>query len=233
VRALILVVFPSLALAGQSPVLAPPGEGEGRAAFKVPDGWTDLTPGAAPSSAYEQLEPTQRAVIQNGQYAFFAADLAHKTPTFMTNVNVTLANETPNIDQRFLDWYVNELPKNPALPRGTIWRVVNARLVEINGVTCGRVSGELHLGPIVVRNLQYVVPLGDKHAFITYSTEPASFAAYEPIFDAAARATTGIAARQTPMRRVARAAVRGAIFGGLAAAIAVPLIAVFRRRKKK
>src|SRR5262249_19159173 len=109
-RALSLLLFPSLALAAGQ--------------FKIPDGWTDLTPGVAPESAYAPLDPAQRQTIQSGKYAFFAADIAHKTPTFMTNVNVTLSNEVPSIDQRFIDWYVTEMPKNSAFPRGASWRAL-------------------------------------------------------------------------------------------------------------
>ena len=118
-RALLPLLFPSLALAGQ---------------LKIPDGWVDLTPGVAPASAYQPLDPMQRASIQSGSYALFAADIAHKTPTFLTNVNVTLSDDSPRIDDAFLRWYVGEMPKNPVFPKGATWKALDTRLVEVSEI---------------------------------------------------------------------------------------------------
>jgi hypothetical protein len=217
-RALFIVLLPSLALAGP---------------FKLPDGWVDLTPGVAPQSVYDQLDPSQRAEIQTpGKYAFFAGDLAHRSATFMPNVNVIAGGKKPlQVDANLLEQYTDYVEKNVA--PGIGWTKVEAKLVQLNGVTCGRIVGDIAIGDLAVRQVQYLLPRGEQPAAcIKYSADRERFSTYEPIFDAAARATEGIAATPSPFARVGRSAVRGAIFGGIAAAIAVPIFALLRRRRK-
>ena len=67
------------------------------------------------------------------------------------------------------------------------------QLLPIGGVTVARYLGELDVDGKRIKQLGWLMPGHGQSASLTYSTTDDQFAHYEPIFDAAARATTGLA----------------------------------------
>jgi hypothetical protein len=115
---------------------------------------------------------------------------------------------------------------------GFSYKTLDRRLVKIAGVDCGRIVGELDMGGAKSKQLLYLIPGGSEMAIVTYSSTPQDFPKYEPIFDAAAQATSGVTAPPSFGGRIFRSSARGALIGGIAGAIAVLIAGLFRRKKK-
>jgi hypothetical protein len=200
--------------------------------FQVPPGWLDLSPGA-PEANFAKLPPALVQQVRGGNFAFYAADIAHADDGFMENANASLVAGTQTITQQFLDQMMAQMNDEVGkqAPGMTI-EVLEKKLVEINGVTCGRTVAVMKGPDLKAKQVQYVLPGQSEAAVITYSTTPEKFAEYEPVFDTAARATTGIKAPRT----VLQSAGRGALFGGIAGAVAVlamGLVTTLRKKRSK
>jgi hypothetical protein len=197
--------------------------------FAVPPGWTDLSPGA-PADNWKGVPPELAQQVRAGSFAFYAADVAGSNDGFMENVNATVLPGRAKVTMQVLDQIAADLGAEVSrqLP-GVQLQVLEKKLVEIHGVTCGRLVGLMQGAGTRAKQVQYLLPGPTEAAMVTYSTTPEKFAHYEPIFDAAAAATGGLGEG----RSIGDSALRGAIFGGVSAAIAVTLLGLLKMRRRK
>jgi len=198
--------------------------------FAVPPGWIDLSPGAPPGNM-AKVPPALAKQIEAGNFVFYAADVAHADDGFMENVNATRVPGSPRtITTALLDGMMAQMGDEVArqMPGARI-DVVEKRLVEIGGVTCGRVVALMKGPGLLAKQVQFVLPGDGEAAVVTYSTTPEKFAEYEPVFDRAVAATTGL----VEPRSIAGAAGRGAIIGGIAGGAAVLLLGLYRLVRRR
>lgn len=192
-------------------------------AFQVPSGWRDLTPGSVPEDSYQDVAPEVAAQIKKSAPLFFAADVANAHGRFMTNVRATLVGGSGAITDEVLAGYLADLQAT-----GAKFVAHDHELDDWNGVTVGKIVGELSIGDKVIAQVAYVIPGDDGRVFLTYSTLPDELPRYAPIFDAAARGTAGAV---QPVGFLERSGVRGALLAFIGAAIALVFIRRSRNRR--
>jgi hypothetical protein len=160
--------------------------------FKVPAGWVDLSANA-PEANFRKAPPMIAAQARAQKLAFFAADVKHANDGFMENVNAVLVNETLPINEltvaKVTENMDAEIKKQSPLAS---MKILEAKIVQIGGADCARLVALLSLGPQTIQQVTYILPGHRQHAILTFSTVPAQFTRYQPIFDAAARATGGL-----------------------------------------
>jgi hypothetical protein len=188
-------------------------------AFDVPPGWRDLTPGV-PETHYAGVPPEVTAQIKKTAPLFFAADVSDLQGRF--NVRATLVPGSGVITDESLAGYVRDLKTAGAKFDGT-----EMELDDWNGITVGKISGELTIRDSTIAQVVYVIPGPESRVFLTYSTMPAELARYAPVFDAAARATRGAV---QPVSFFERRGVRGTLLAFIGAVIA---LVVIRRAKNR
>jgi hypothetical protein len=159
--------------------------------FKTPAGWLDLSANA-PAANFAKAPPQVAATARAQKLPFFAADVQHANDGFMENANVVLVDGTIVINEQTIrTWAENmdaEVKKQSAIAS---LKLLETTIVQIGGVHCARLVALLTIGQGTVQQVTYVIPGHRQHAVLTYSTVPAQFKQYEPIFDAAARETKG------------------------------------------
>jgi hypothetical protein len=190
-------------------------------AFEVPPGWRDLTPGV-PESNYTGVPAEVTAQIKKTAPLFFAADVSDLQGRFMTNVRATLVPGSGVVTDDSLAGYVRDLKA-----AGARFDDTDMELDDWNGVTVGKITGELTIGDSTIAQVVYVIPGPESRVFLTYSTMPAELARYAPVFDAAARATRGAV---QPVSFLERRGVRGTLLAFIGAVIA---LVVIRRAKNR
>ncbi len=160
--------------------------------FVVPQGFVNLSTGQ-PEGNWAGINPQVKQMVQGGNFAFYAADKAGMGDGFMENVNVTLAASPGPITDESLRTFASQM--DGELKKATNgtggYTPVSWKVVQIGGVTSGRLVGLTRLPGVVTKQIAYIVPSGPTTAIITYSTTEKAFAKYERIFDAAAQATKG------------------------------------------
>ncbi len=194
--------------------------------FQIPPGWLNLSPGAPPEN-FRGLPP--QVVEQARGVPFLAMDVAGGADGFAENVNLVLVGcPAGGYSQKTME----ALARHPELKQQGM-TIREASTLQVGGLTAGRLLTEMSSGGVRVWQAQYHLPGGTRCAILTYSSTPEAFARYLPTFEAAARATTGLA---TPpggfLSRIGSGALRGALIGGVAGAIATLLFALFRKKKK-
>jgi hypothetical protein len=213
-RVLLVLLFPSLALAAGH--------------FKVPDGWTDLT---TPENR-AVLAPEQRATLSQaiGGADFFAGDLAHMSPKFMTNVIGNIRHEATQVNRLTLLGFAEGMSLGAARD-GRKDAVLDSKMVDFNGVQVMRVVMKGQEQPVDVRSVCYLLPMAERTAILVFTTETSKLAEYEPVFDATARATTGLAAAppEPGSVQIGNPKLVAGIIGGLVVVIVV--VFVSRRRR--
>jgi len=202
-----------------------------RFSFHVPAGWTDLSP-TAPQANFALVPKPLLDTIRARPMAFYAFDLTSGDDGFMENVNANIISGAEPITTGTLEAAFRDVESGLAQVGGR-YEKLEQSTVEIDGVTVGRAVGIMHLGPIVSKQLAYLLPGDGQSAILTYSSTPEAFPRYLPIFEEAARQTKGLKAPQSFWGRILRSAGRGALFGGLASAVAVILFGLIRRRKQR
>jgi hypothetical protein len=221
----------TLALVALAAVLLGSRAGAASFKFRVPDGWVDLSPGA-PEANFAQLPPSLSQQIKSMHLAFYAADVAHGADGFMENVNVQVepgaAPITPSLLAELSSAMDDEIKKQGGQ---VTYRLLESALVKVGGVTSGRYVGELGMGGQIVKQVGYIIPGHEQHAILTYSTTPADFDHYRPIFDAAAQATVGAEEPLDFWQRILRRAGRGALVGGVAGGLGALVWGVRRKRR--
>ncbi|HZS39962.1 MAG TPA: hypothetical protein VFF06_24180 [Polyangia bacterium] len=181
-----IVLF--FALAALAPVAA---RADGGFQFKVPDGWVDLSPGA-PAKNFERLSPEMARQLRDQHLQFYAADLEH-AEAFLTNVSASVTPGASKIDDATLDELARSIDAAIKKQPGRVsYRMTSRQFLKLGDVTVARYVGELTVDGKTVKQLGWLMPGHEHSASLTYSTTEDQFARYEPIFDAAARATTGL-----------------------------------------
>jgi hypothetical protein len=178
-----VIVLAALAM----PVSAEP---EGELVFAVPEGWTDISPGADLKGVPE-LPPDVLAQARNGRHSFFAIELTGNEE-FAENVNAVLlpAGVLTRVSERMLDGLTEGMAK--ALPEGTRLHVWERQIVSLDGVSVGQVVVDLHQADVIVRELIFVIPARRRGAILTFASTPEEFDHYRPLFEATAARTQGI-----------------------------------------
>jgi hypothetical protein len=163
--------------------------------FQLPDGWRDLSRDA-PAQNFRGLPP-QAVLAAKKANADVDAFAAAVDGTHQENV-AFMTVEKYECPGRFTDEALQELVNAQADIKGQDVELVEAALVKIGGVTAARLVLETQAsGGTRVRGVQYHLPSRDTCAAVTYLTEDSAFEHYLPLFEAAARTTTGLA--ETPL----------------------------------
>jgi hypothetical protein len=182
--AMVLVLGSSLAVA-QEPLANP-------FTFAVPTGFVNLSPGQ-PEANWQGFNPQVRALVKNGNFAFYASEKTAGDDGFTENVNITLAPTEKPITEAWLTGFAGMM--DGELKRSTNGQAgfapLASKVVKIGGVPSGRIVGITKLPGAEIKQIFYIIPSGKVTAIVTYSTTEKSFAKYEPIFDAAAQKTKG------------------------------------------
>lgn len=185
--------------------------------FRVPPGWVDLSPGA-PDANFEGLPPALVSSARSGTYAAVAIDL-RPTDGDPANFNAVVRPGAQRVTEEAVAYFADGLPRELTRvnPLATS-RALEHRVVTVGDVHFGRVVMETSvvLGG-AMRQLVYVIPGEGQTAVVTYSCPPAQYERYEPIFDAAARATLGAVEPSAPESALERILRRGAVGGILGA----------------
>jgi hypothetical protein len=201
--------------------------------FSTPPGWSNLSPGALNANA-KQVPPQLAKFVADSHFAFYAADVNHAGDGFPANVNVVVNPGVPEVSEKMLAETTKlisaELAKQGA---GNSFTVIDQKVLDWNGVKVGRTVGELVLGGQHLKQVSYLLPGHGEHAVVTYSTSPPRFAADEPVFDKAARATVGLEQQRTAWEKIGRSAARGAIVAAFAVTLVSLLVTIRRRKTEK
>jgi hypothetical protein len=211
-----LVVFAGLLLAARANAADEP------VTFQIPEGWTDISPGA-PEANFSGFPPPLVKEARSGKYAAMAFDVAHGTPRFATNVNALLLDGAVSLDEKTLAAFLEEFAATSA-KQGLKTTPVESALKDVNGVTWAVIIRQMVSGSLTVRQMSWVIPCGKKHAVITWSAEDDRFDEYRAVFEKASLATTG--AHAAPRFDWTAIALSGLVGGVIAA-----LIAILRRPK--
>jgi hypothetical protein len=203
--------------------------------FQVPAGWVNLSPGA-PEENFRGLPPALLA--QARKVHFMAMDMAGAHDGFAENVNANIVDcmgrFTPELMEKVAGMAPLEIQR---LAPGSRVRIIEKGLVDLQGVKAGRMVFDCTLaGGPSMRQLQYHVPGGRRCAILTFSSTPGEFSRYLPVFEAAARAIGGVAeppAQAGFLARIGKSALRGALIGGIAGGLAVLLVGLLRRKKRR
>jgi hypothetical protein len=220
-----------LALAVLATVILWPRPGAASFKFHLPDGWVDLSPGA-PEANFAQLPPSLAQQIKSSPRAFYGTDVAQGADGFMANVNVQVEPGAVLVTPALLAEISSAMDEEIKKQGAQSYRLLESGLVKVGGVTSGRYVGELGMGGQIVKQVGYIIPGHEQHAILTYSTTPADFERYRPIFDAAAQATLGAEEPRDFGQRVFRSAGPGALWGGLAGGLVVLLWGSSRKKRR-
>ena len=161
--------------------------------FKIPEGWVDLS-SDAPRENFVGLDPALAKAAQSSKLHKTAMDLAHGNDGFVENLTVALAPCPGPFDQKLVDELVTYFPDAVAheAPGATI-QTLSQSLVQIDNVNAGRFENVVVIEGVKIRQLVYVIPGGAECATMTYSTTEQAWPQYLAVFDASAKATTGVA----------------------------------------
>jgi hypothetical protein len=204
--------------------------------FRIPEGWTDLSPGA-PAANLERVPPALAAEARSRRFAAMAIDLDHVEDDFADNFNASVSPGDAEMTSAYVDTLAAELSRKAATT------VLEAGTVVVGGVDWGRIVFQKDTGTRRLWHIVYLIPHGEadpeesSFATLTYTTTEARYPRAHQAFELAARATLGARPVQPVWRRyVVRArtaALAGAAAGMLAGVLAGIGFAVKRRRKPR
>jgi len=206
------------------------GAGSGAFTFTPPAGWVDVSRGA-PEAQRAKAPPALRAQADNPAITFLAMDPEHWDDGFVENMNVVVQTgkrafaATPATLAEVVKAIDAEATKS-----GLTYQATKVEVVKVAGVTAGRVEGDLKTPAVATKLVQYVIPGEMSQAMLTYTTTPAGFAHYAPLFDASAQATLGAVEPQS--RSMADSARLGGIAGAIGGAVGALLIVRSKRRRQ-
>ena len=195
--------------------------------FKIPDGWTDLSPGA-PETNFGGLSADIAADARAGKFAALAIDRRAKGPG-QGNMSAVVENEPQDVNEQFVDWYPIGIPDSMKKENPEIQiEFKEHKLVKIGDVDCARFVYDIAAKQSRLRVLVYIMPGGaQSHAQLTYSTNADAFDKLLPTFEASANATTGMAATSTLRNRTGH----WLVWVGGAFALLLLFVSVRRSRK--
>jgi hypothetical protein len=219
-----------LALAALGAVLGAQGVARGAPGgivFSPPPGWLDLSPGTPPENR-KKAPPAFVAQADSHAYAFLAVDVDHADDDFAENVNAVVRTgvRPGRMTVKMLDEFCKAV-EGDVHQHGVSYALLKKELVQIDGVTVGRIVGDVKTAAFTARSVSYAMTGDGSQAMLTFSTSPAAFARYEPIFDAAAKATRGLVEPPNASESL------GSIVGGIAGALGATFgVAAYKRKKK-
>ena len=159
--------------------------------YSIPEGWTDLSPGA-PDSNFENLHPGIVRQAQSGQFVAFAMDLRSQDG-FYEGMNA-LVREGALTTHDDLSELVPQLEQAYEREFEAPVHVIEADHEEIADVQAIRVVYDVTLPERQLRQVQYLMPGGlDWYTVVTYSTVPDQYESYRRAFESSANATGGLA----------------------------------------
>jgi len=165
-------------------------------AFRVPDGWLDLSAGAPESRLVGLPEP----IVEQARSGRFAALAVEPAPAAGRLAATFIAIVQPH-PLRVDDGAAGRLASG--LLHVTRWAGADAHVqrtdvVQVGGIDALRVEARVALGSREARQVVYAIPAGDRTAILAYACEPSSCSRLLPTFDASARATKGASAPRSP-----------------------------------
>jgi hypothetical protein len=193
--------------------------------FVVPPGWVDLSP-TAPAKNFERLPPEMAAQLRAQRLTFFAADVEHASE-LMTNVSGVLIPGGGRITQATVDGAERQVTAEIIKQPGFAYRVTKSEIMDWDGVAVGRVFAELDNRGHLVKQLVFILPGATQTAMLTYAANESEFERYRPIFEAAARGTSGLAAAKSRSSELLGVAIRAGIL-----MVAVALLVARRLRAR-
>jgi hypothetical protein len=172
--------------------------------FKLPDGWTDVTHDAAkvPGIALDAVAPDST-----------------------THLQATIEDRGTRIDALNLAGWAKGLEIGLSEKSERI--STDSKLVDFNGVQVMRVV--LRGEPAAA--VCYQMPMGERTGTIIFTTEFAKLAEYEPVFEATARATSGLAKSGLQSDEVPVGSPR--LAGGIIGALVVLVVVGFVIRRSR
>lgn len=184
--------------------------------FKIPEGWTDLSPGVPPED-FPELPPAILKEARSGKYKALAIELNGPADGFAENLNVIVVPGPLRVTKNLLDEY------SRAMAEGTVKQMPGSKIqilekaeVMVDGTPSVYLVYDLTSPSLRMRQIQYLVPGGDlRHAILTYSATPETFDEYRPVFEASALATTGAGVPESRLGKSLRGALIWGVIGGL------------------
>lgn len=175
-----------------------PVQAQGRSfTFKIPPGWTDLSPDV-PAADLKNL-PRQALQAREGRDdAVFAMDL--RSPGSGAAFSAAVIEAPPELAselasapalQGLLDILAIELPKK-SIAAGVQTSVVEKKLIIKDTVQVARLTLEQRDGRDVRIAVNYLLPGPGAYAILSYSVKNKVFARYQPVFETSALTTEGI-----------------------------------------
>ena len=159
--------------------------------YTIPDGWTDLSPGA-PDNAFRNLHPEIVQQAQSGRFVTFAMDLRAED-SFYEVMNAVVREGALTTDDD-LSKLVPELEDVYQREFEAPVHMVEADHADIGNVQAIRVVYDITLPKRTLRQVQYLMPGGlDWYTVVTYSTVPEHYDGYRTTFEMSAKATGGLA----------------------------------------
>jgi hypothetical protein len=190
-----------------------PGKAPGRSTlvYSIPPGWVDLSPGA-PAANFAKLRPAFLAQVRSGNFELFALDKKSGEAFEPRLFAESVAADRP-ITAIALAAYAEETRKK-FIASGASAAVLKKELITIGGAVGGRVlleKLEKKEKAAAQRVLIYLIPDGDLRVSLSFVSDAATFEQHQPVFEAAASATTGVVpASNATFRRRVLAAIRAA-----------------------
>jgi hypothetical protein len=198
----------------------------GKVQVRIPEGFVDLT-GGVPAALAGKLPPAIEQQARSGGYLAYAVDLDHPTDGVLANLVATeQQGQMPDLSKSSSppDEFTQGLAK--VYPPGTTLNVVSMNSVSVGSFHGTRILVDAQLPAVALKQLMYLLPAGEQTLSLVYTAPRASYAAYEPLFDASAHATTGLT---NPSNAIL--SMIPAIASGIGAAVIATLVAA--RKKKK
>lgn len=212
---------------------APPARAQGFG-FKAPAGWLDLSP-SAPSANFAQVTPELAARARNKDFIFFAADVERaKADGFLANANAAYVSDKPvKVTKEFVE--------DAAKGMGEGYQSKEKTLIDVGGVTVGKLVGELSVEGKRFVQVSYLLPGEARDAILVFTTIPERLPRDAPGFEASVRATTGLVEPAAVSATAGPAGPAeegppGWVLGGatgVAVAIGLAINAVLQRRRNR
>lgn len=198
--------------------------------FSVPEGWTDLSPGA-PEANFQNFHPDIVTQAKSGQFVVFAMDFRDEDG-YYEGMNALVREGALRTDEN-----LNELaPQLESAYRnefGVPVQIVEKGHVNIGGVRTIRVVYDVSLPQLPLRQVQYLMPGGqDWYTVVTYSTVVERYDSYRPVFESSANQTRGLAEAMTGLS-LAAVEDRYTRLGGAFGVLLVVALVLHQSLKKK
>jgi hypothetical protein len=205
--------------------------GPGGFTFTPPTGWVDISRGA-PEAQRQKAPPALRAQADNPTITYLAMDPEHWDDGFVENMNVVVQTGKRALPAtREVLAEVVKAAEAEAKKGNLEYHATKIEVVKVGGVNAGRIEVDMTAPGVESKMVQYMIPGDKSQAMLTYTTTPANFAQYAPLFDASAQATLG--AVEAPSSSALGSGQIGAIAGGIGGAVGGLLVARARRRKQQ